>query len=155
MTVSLRLAGADDRDVVEHLAQLEQHDLSDITGELPGDDGRFDVALDRFFGDPGCAAYLIDDDGAPVGFALVRPVEGTAFVHSFFVVRSRRRRGVGAEAALALLAAHDGPWTIAFVERYEAAARFWRTVATRYAGDTWTEERRDHAGETFGWITLP
>ncbi|MFN8157392.1 MAG: GNAT family N-acetyltransferase [Candidatus Nanopelagicales bacterium] len=153
--MSLRLAGADDRDVVERLAQLEQHDLSDITGELPGDDGRFDVALDRFFTGPGCAAYLIEDDGAPVGFALVRPVEGTAFVHSFFVVRSRRRRGLGAEAALALLATHDGRWTIAFVERYEAAARFWRAVATQYDGDTWTEQRRDHAGETFGWITLP
>jgi predicted acetyltransferase len=150
--VTLRRAGVDDRAVVENLVQLEQHDLSALTGELPDDDGRFPVPrLDRFFSEPRCAAYLIDVDGSPAGFALVRPVEGTAFVHSFFVVRSLRRRGVGAEAAALLLATDDGPWTIAFLERYPAAASFWREVV-RSAPGAWTEERREHAGETFTWL---
>lgn len=153
MTVALRAAGAAHRTLVERLVQLEQHDLSALTGDLPDDDGLFPVALDRFFTDPGCAAYLIDDDGAPIGFALVRPVEGTAFVHSFFVVRSLRRRGVGAEAAAQLLATDAGSWTIAFLERYDAAARFWRDVVAR-TGCPWTEEQRELAGETFVWLTL-
>lgn len=152
--VSLRLAQAADRPVVERLVQLEQHDLSAITGDLPGDDGLFAVrGLDRFFAEPGGAAYLVELDGSPVGVALVRPVEGRAFVHSFFVVRAVRRRGVGTDAALALLATDDGPWTIAFVSRYDAAARFWRDVVAR-AGVAWTEEQRDHAGETFTWLRL-
>ncbi len=154
MTVSLRVAGEADRALVAHLVQLEQHDLSAITGELPGDDGLFPVArLDRFFAEPGCTAYVVEHDGSPAGFALVRPVDGTSFVHSFFVVRSLRRRGVGAEAAVQLLATHGGAWTIAFVERYDAAARFWREVVTR-TGRRWTEEQREHGGETFAWLTL-
>lgn len=154
MTVSLRVAGEADASLVARLVQLEQHDLSAITGELPGDDGLFPVArLDRFFAEAGCTAYVVDHDGSPAGFALVRPVEGRPFVHSFFVVRALRRRGVGAEAAALLLATDDGPWTIAFVERYDAAATFWREVVAR-TGRPWTEAQREHAGETFVWLTL-
>lgn len=152
---SLRRAGADDRPVVERLAQLEAHDLSDLTGALPDDDGRFAVPrLERFVTDDDHVAHLVEDDGVPVGFALVRPVEGAAFVHAFFVVRAVRRRGVGSAAAAALLATHEGPWAIAFLERYDAAAQFWRAVATRAVGDAWSEERRTHGDDAFGWITL-
>ena len=154
MTVSLRAAGAADRTLVERLVQFEQHDLSALTGELPDDDGLFPVQrLDRFFDEPGCSAYVVEHDGAPAGFALVRPVDGTSFVHSFFVVRSLRRRGIGAGAAALLLATDDGPWTIAFLQRYDAAATFWREVVAR-TGRPWTEDQREHAGESFAWITL-
>ena len=155
MSVALRLAGADERVVVERLAQLEAHDLSELTGELPDDSGRYAVPrLDRFFTETDHRARLIEDEGVPIGFCLVRPVEGAAFVHSFFVLRAVRRHGVGAQAARALVATHDGPWAIAFLERYDAAARFWRGVAARAVGDDWSEERRTQDDEVFGWITF-
>ncbi|HET7900362.1 MAG TPA: GNAT family N-acetyltransferase [Candidatus Nanopelagicales bacterium] len=155
MTVALRAVTPDDLPLLERLAQLEAHDLSEVTGALPDSDGLFaDPRLERFVDRPGAAAYVVEHDGSVAGFCLVREVEGRSFVHSFFVVRALRRRGVGATAAAALLATRPGPWTIAVVERYEAVARFWRGVATSVAGASWTEDRRDHAGETFAWISL-
>lgn len=152
--VVLRRASAADRPLLDRLVQLEQHDLSDLTGELPGDDGRFPVrGLERFLDEPGGAAYVVEVGDAPAGFALVRPVDGTSFVHSFFVVRSLRRRGVGAQAAGLLLATDDGPWTLAFLERYAAAAAFWRAVAAA-TGRVVTEDTREHDGETFAWMVL-
>lgn len=152
--VALRRAGAADRGLLERLVQLEQHDLSDITGELPDDEGLFPVrGLDRFLDEPGGAAYVVEVGGGPAGFALVRPVDATSFLHSFFVVRSLRRRGVGAQAAALLLATEEGPWTIAVVERYTAAVAFWRSVVAA-SGRSAAEDRRDHGGETFVWLVL-
>ena len=155
MTVRLRAATADDADLVATLAQLEHHDQSPVTGELPGPDGRFDVTpLDRFLDRPGHDAWLIEHEGAVVGFALVRPVDGAAFVHSFFVVRALRRSGVGTAAALALLGTRPGRWTLVFALANEGTAPFWRGVAELAAPSRWTEQRREHGGLEFGWIEL-
>ena len=69
------------------------------------------------------------------------------------MVRSLRRRGVGAQAAALLLATEEGPWTIAVVERYAAAVAFWRTVVAA-SGRSAAEDLRDHGGETFVWLVL-
>jgi predicted acetyltransferase len=135
--VRLQRADAETRPVVERLAQLERHDLSDLTGDLPGPTGRYDLSLARFFDEPEHAAHLIYADERPVGFCLVRPFEGRAFIHAFFVVRAVRRRGVGRAAATELLRTQSR-WAIAFREDNAPAARFWRQVA----GESWREERR-------------
>lgn len=155
MAVRLRRATAEDRVLVANLAQLEHHDQSPVTGELPGPDGRFDVTpLDPFLERHGHEAWLVELDGEAVGFALVRPVDGAAFVHSFFVVRAVRRQGVGREAAHALLRTRPGRWILAFALDNEGAAPFWRGVATDTAGASWTEGRRENGGLEFGWLEL-
>ncbi len=156
MTTLRSATTAADREVVERLAQLEQHDLSVFTCALPGPDGRFDVPrLPRFFSDVDHRAFVVDDRGGPVGFCLVRPFEGGAsFVHSFFVVRAVRRRGVGSAAAAELLRTHGQKWVIAFVDEHAVAARFWGQVATDVAGDAWASEQRTHGGTGFTFITL-
>lgn len=51
--ITLRLADASTRPVVERLAQLERHDLSRLTGDLPGPAGLFEFPrLSRLAG--GC-----------------------------------------------------------------------------------------------------
>lgn len=156
--VTCERVGAQARPVVERLAQLERHDLSGLGGWVPGDDGLFDVPrLGRFFDEPRHSAHLIRADGALAGFALVRPFEdGAHFIHSFFVVRSLRRHGVGRAAAAALLRSRPGPWAIAFLEEYAAAGAFWRTVARDVAGQRWTEGRRTSPDEkqVFSWIEI-
>lgn len=143
-TVSLRPAGDSLRPVIERLAQLEQHDMSDLAGYLPGPDGLFDVPrLARFFTQPDHDALLIYAGDAVAGFGLTRPFDdGSTFIHSFFVVRALRRQGVGLAAAVELLTSRRGRWSIAFLEANAAAARFWRQVATEVAGESWTEDRR-------------
>jgi predicted acetyltransferase len=143
--VRLEPAGEHLRPTVERLAQLERHDLSELGGWVPDDAGLFDVPrLDRFFGER-------------AGFALVRPFEdGATFIHSFFVVRSLRRHGVGRAAAAQLIRSRPGTWAIAFLEEYAAAGAFWRAVARDVAGDDWTEGRRTSPDEkqVFSWIEI-
>lgn len=95
--VTFRLADAGMRPVVEQLGQLERHDLSPLTGDLPGPTGLFDFPrLSRFFTDADHDAYVIYSDGRLAGFCLIRPFEGAArFIHAFFIVRALRRQGVG------------------------------------------------------------
>jgi predicted acetyltransferase len=156
--VTLVPADPAQRPVVERLAQLERHDLSELMGWLPDDAGLFEVPrLDRFFTDSDHQALLIRADGALAGFCLVRPIEdGVSFIHSFLVLRGLRRHGVGRAAAAELLHRRRGRWAIAFLEQYEEAGGFWRAVARDVAGSDWTEGRRTSPdGEhLFAWIEI-
>lgn len=155
-SVTLRLADTSNRPVVEQLGQLERHELSQFTGDLPGPDGWFDFPrLSRFFTDADHHAYLIHSDEQLAGFCLIRPFDGgSSFVHAFFVVRALRHQGVGVAAATDLLRSRRGRWAIAFVEENEPAARFWRRVATEVVGDGWTPElrRAPNTGRAFTFL---
>ncbi|MFG2226267.1 GNAT family N-acetyltransferase [Streptomyces sp. NPDC048644] len=146
--VSVRLANAADRPVLERLWLMFRHDLSEFHGLLPRPDGTFrsdrlDDALTR--GD--WAPYLLTSGESPVGLAFVRGLPGPMRVlNSFFVVRGARRTGIGLRAVRAVVAEHPGPWEVAFQDENVAAVRFWRRVATAIAGDAWTEERRPVPG---------
>ena len=140
--------GEESRAIVERLAQLERHDLSEFRGTLPNADGTYEIPwLPLFFEDPERRAYLIHFEGALAGFALTRPLEGEATsITAFFIVRALRRMGVGHHAALKLLRQQPGRWGIAFQEANPGAARFWRRVATDAVGSDWVEEPRPVPG---------
>ncbi|MGW5861569.1 GNAT family N-acetyltransferase [Streptomyces sp. NPDC055239] len=142
--LTIRPATAELRPVVEQLAQLYRHDLSEFLGHLPTLDGTFGFStLPLFFDEPGRQALLIQHGAAPAGFVLTRPLsEGATSISAFFVVRALRRRGVGRQAALQLLHSRPGAWAIAFQEANAGAARFWRGVATAAVGSAWREEAR-------------
>ncbi len=157
-SVTLQPADSSTRSVVERLGQLERHELSQFTGDLPGPDGQFGFPrLSRFFTDADHHAYLILSGEQLAGFCLVRPFDGgSSFIHAFFVVRALRQQGVGLAAATDLLRSRRGRWAIAFVEENEPAARFWRQVATEVIGDSWTSElrRAPSTGRTFQFLHL-
>jgi predicted acetyltransferase len=142
--VSVRLAGPDDRAVVERLWLLFRHDMSEFDGVLPNPGGTFrSERLLLAFGEPGWAPYVLTSGERPAGLAFVRGLTGpTRVLNSFFVVRGARRRGIGLRAVQAVVARHPGPWEIAFQDANAGAVRFWRHVAQRIAPDAWTEERR-------------
>ncbi|MEC3979615.1 GNAT family N-acetyltransferase [Amycolatopsis sp. H20-H5] len=155
-SVTLQLADTSMRPVVERLGQLERHELSQFTGDLPGPDGQFYFPrLSRFFTDADHHAYLIHSDNQLAGFCLIRPLDGgSSFIHAFFIVRALRQQGVGLAAATGLLRSRRGRWAIAFVEQNEPAARFWRQVATDVVGDNWTPElrRTPNTGRAFTFL---
>jgi predicted acetyltransferase len=142
--VTVLEVGNESRAVIERLAQLERHDLSEFRGTLPNADGVYEIRwLPLFFEDAERRTYLIECDGALAGFALTRPLDGeVTSLTAFFVVRALRRRGVGHTAALELLRQRPGKWGIAFQEENPGAARFWRRVATDAVGPAWVEEPR-------------
>lgn len=147
--LTIRPTTHEDRQVLERLWLLFRHDMSEITGALPDPTGQFRrERLDATFTDPDRCGFLarLEPDGAapsPVGFALVRALDGPARVlTSFFVVRGARRSGVGRELAAHVLASFPGRWEIAFQDANPPAVRFWRAVATDAVGQRWTEEHR-------------
>ncbi|MER5450275.1 GNAT family N-acetyltransferase [Streptomyces sp. NPDC002764] len=142
--VSVRLATAGDRPVVERLWLMFRHDLSGFRGVLPNPDGTFrGDRVEAAFARDGWAPYLFLRDDRPVGFAFVRPPAGPVRVlNSFFVVRGARREGVGLRAVREVVGRHPGSWEVAFQYDNHPAVRFWRRVARELAGDAWSEEAR-------------
>ncbi|WP_275001618.1 GNAT family N-acetyltransferase [Promicromonospora iranensis] len=167
--LSIRPTTPDDRPVLERLWLLFRHDMSEVTGALPDPTGQFRrERLDATFTDVGrhgLIAHLepdVEPAGAaasPVGFALVRGLDGPIHVlSSFFVVRGARRSGIGRELAAHTLASFPGRWEIAFQDANPPAVRFWRAVATDAVGQAWTEEHRAVPGRPDlppdTWISL-
>jgi predicted acetyltransferase len=146
--VSVRLANAADRSVVERLWLMFRHDMSEFDGLLPRSDGTFrSERLESAFGSADWAPYLFTRGEFPVGLAFVRGLSGAARVlNSFFVVRGSRRTGVGLRAVKEIVARHPGAWEVAFQGENTAAVRFWRRVATELAGNAWTEDHRPVPG---------
>ncbi len=129
--VLVRLAGPQDRPVIENLIQLYLYDMADVFAFPVGPDGRFAYDfLDRFWQRP----YLISWRGELAGFVLVidgSPITGAQdrqFVAEFFLLRTYRGKGVGRAAFRDVLAANPG----AFV-------RVDTNVSTGLAG--WLTER--------------
>lgn len=155
-----------DHPVLERLWLLFRHDMSEVSGALPDPSGQFRrERLDAAFTDPswrGLLAHLEPADGAPaspVGFALVRGLDGPVrVVSSFFVVRGARRTGVGRQLAAQVMASVPGRWEVAFQDANAPAVHFWRAVATDAVGQAWTEEHRAVPGRPDvppdTWITL-
>lgn len=144
-TVSVRRASPADRLLVERLWLMFCHDMSEFGGQLPNPDGKFRTErLAAAFEDPNWAGYVFaGPEARPVGFAIVRDLNGPVRVlNSFFVVRSMRRAGIGLQAVAAVVAEHPGRWDVAFQDANGAAVRFWRRVATELADGNWAEERR-------------
>ncbi|MER5506435.1 hypothetical protein ABT052_14060 [Streptomyces sp. NPDC002766] len=73
--VSVRLATAGDRPVVERLWLMFRHDLSGFRGVLPNPDGTFrGDRVEAAFARDGWAPYLFLRDDRPVGLAGPRPL---------------------------------------------------------------------------------
>ena len=84
-------------------------------------------------------AVMFEQRGAPVAYALYREIPEGIHLRQFFVVRTERRRGVGARA-LALLRLHvfppDKRVLVEAMERNPGGLAFWRSMGfvDRYVG---------------------
>ena len=144
--VDVTAASADDKARLLALLELYVYDFSEILGIDVGDDGRFrPPAIDVYFADPRCHAFLVRVDGKLAGFALVQQRsrlsgdEGVCDVAQFFVMRKYRRSGVGERVAAWLFDRFRGPWEVREEAKNHAATAFWRRAIHRYTGGRFEE----------------
>ena len=92
----VRVREAIDSDV-PLLAELNRQLIQDERASHPVSQGQLEERLRGWLAAEYRAA-LFELDGEPVAYALFRPAEGGVHLRQFFVVRSRRRSGLGREA---------------------------------------------------------
>jgi predicted acetyltransferase len=124
-------------------------DLNPGTGIFPalGEVGhREPDQIAHWFGDPNTYPLVIVKGREPVGFARVlRAVAGGAApridyrMAEFFVLRTRRRLGIGQTAVQLILNRFAGRWEISEYLRNAAAVNFWRRVVASYTLGTYQE----------------
>jgi predicted acetyltransferase len=124
-------------------------DLNPGTGIFPalGEVGhREPDQIAHWFGDPNTFPLIILKGSEPVGFARVlRAVAGGSAsridyrMAEFFVMRTRRRLGIGQTAVQLILSRFAGRWEISEYLRNTTAVTFWRRVVASYTGGTYQE----------------
>ena len=114
------------------MLELYQHDLSDLWDQDLDVHGEYGYALDRFWSDPDCRAYVATVGDRYAGFALVdraSKVEPDAWwMDQFFILKKYRRGGVGRHLARRVLVSLPGRWEVGQMPENRAAQAFWRSV---------------------------
>lgn len=93
---------------------------------------------------------LIATDRKVVGFAIVgrhgraRADFNGHTILAFFIMRERRRQGIGLAAAMKILSRHPGQWEIATHGANIPALSFWRSVADHYTSGRYEETWLQH-----------
>ena len=140
VTVSVRDARSApaDRLWIQSVYRDYLDDLNPGTGIFPalGEVGhREPDQIAHWFGDPNTFPLIIVKGSEPVGFARVlRAVASAAQpridyrMAEFFVLRTRRRLGIGQTAVQLILSRFAGRWEISEYLRNTAAVSFWRRV---------------------------
>ncbi len=87
-----------------------------------------------------CHPLVVLEGPLPVGFAFVGQApfpfmsDGVRFrLSEFFILRSRRRSGIGRSAAGAVLATFSGSFELTVLENNAPALAFWRSVLPQVA----------------------
>ena len=156
--LSLDIASAAERPVLENLVQLYIHDFSELfagtsRGDL-SDDGRYsvDIPLANWWQMPGHIPLLFRFHGRLAGFALLNTATHSGAptdrnMAEFFVVRKYRRSGLGTAAAQTLFTRYPGRWEAAVMRTNSSAHAFWhRAIATHPAVARIAIAENGHAG---------
>ena len=150
-TVSVRDARATpaDRLWIQSVYRDYLDDLNPGTGMFPalGEIGhREPDQIAHWFGDPNTFPLLIIKGGEPVGFARVlRAMAGGVQpridyrMAEFFVMRTRRRLGIGRTAVQLILSRFAGRWEITEYLRNAEAVNFWRRVVAAHTKGAYQE----------------
>lgn len=146
--VSLEEVGEEDKAVLANLLQLYRYDLSEFRSYELSDHGAYVYRfLDHYWTEAGRHPFFIRHGGRLAGFALVRERDdGVREVAEFFVVRSRRRSGVGRAAARALFERFPGEWELFHDDANHAGAKFWAAVISEVAPESSPDQVTTGAG---------
>jgi predicted acetyltransferase len=143
----IETAGTHERELLQNLLQLYLYEMSEFEPREIDERGLFRYQyLDEYWRDERRTPLLARLGGAPAGFALVHEqsvldpsASGVRSVAEFFVLRDRRREGIGRELALEVFRRFPGRWEVRVAERNEPAMGFWRAVIGEYTGGRFVE----------------
>ncbi len=138
--LTTRRASIEDHPALQQMLELYQYDLSDIWDQDLDAQGQYGYALDRYWSDASCHAYVATVAGHYAGFALVDSavkVQPTGYwMDQFFILKKYRRSGVGQALAAHAFADLPGSWEVGQMLANLSAQQFWRkTVATQTDGE--------------------
>jgi predicted acetyltransferase len=139
-----------ERQLLQQMLELYQHDLSDIWDQDLDGRGEFGYSLERFWQDPNCAAYIFRVEQCPAGFALVdqevKVAGGEFWMDQFFVMKKYRKLGIGSAAARTIFNIYLGQWQVGQMTDNFIAQSFWRSVIGKY-----TLKHYNEVQVTSGW----
>jgi predicted acetyltransferase len=128
--------------ILANLLELYAHDFSEFHSLELGPDGRFGYkSLPLYWSEPGRHPFLIKVDGKLAGLALVKrgsEISGNQTVwdlSEFFVLRGRRRRGIGTLAAHEVWRRFQGIWEVRVMQSNVLANLFWERAILNFTGD--------------------
>jgi len=143
LSLSVTRALPAERELLQRLLELYQHDLSDIWDQDVDDSGCFGYSLDRYWDDEECKAYIFRMQGQAAGFALVDrqvKIPGSDFwMDQFFVMKKYRAKGIGGAAAAQVFCNHPGRWQVGQMTANLPAQAFWRKTIHRVCGGNYAE----------------
>ncbi len=98
---------------------------------LPDGPVYYPSALDRYWIEKGRHPYLINGNGAPIGFALVwNHADGTHELTEFTIQPAYRHQGIGTQAAHLIFNALGGDWTLGVATNSPGGMAFWQQCLT-------------------------
>jgi predicted acetyltransferase len=134
-------ASAEQEPILANLFELYAHDFSEFMELELGPDGRFGCeSLSLYWKEAGRYPFLIKAGGNLAGFALVQ--EGSRITDDdqvrdmaeFFIIRGRRRLGIGQKAVHDIWRRFPGKWEIRVREQNRGAEEFWSKTIAAFSG---------------------
>jgi len=151
MQIDVVRAALIDRPLLRHLTEFYMYDMSEFDAELEiNAHGTFDFSVDRYWQDPNRAPYVVQVDGKPAGFVLVKRgayLSGDPEMMDmadFFVMRRYRRQGIGTFVAEYMFEMFPAKWEVRQFAENLAAQAFWRKVIDRYTNGHFQEITLDN-----------
>jgi predicted acetyltransferase len=141
--VEVHSATASDRLPIFRMLELYQHDLSDIWPQELDIHGEYGYALDRYWQETNCYAFVARLNGHFAGFALVDAAvkvgSSGRWMDQFFVLKKYRRAGIGKAVAMRVFDSLPGYWEVGQMPDNVAAQAFWRRVVSEYTDGNYQE----------------
>jgi predicted acetyltransferase len=129
--------------IMANLLELYAHDFSEFHDVEIGEHGRFGYpSLPLYWSEPDRHPFFIKLDGKLAGLILVMRMEAVWDMAEFFVVRGRRRRGIGMQVAHEVWKRFPGPWQVRVMQKNTSAQHFWSTAISKFV-PTHVEKRNE------------
>ncbi|MGH9819991.1 MAG: GNAT family N-acetyltransferase [Pyrinomonadaceae bacterium] len=154
-------ATSEQEPILANLLELYIHDFSEFLDLDLGPDGRFGYKyLSLYWKEPGHHPFIIEVNGGPAGFVLVRKGsqisgdENIWDITEFFVVRRHRRSGVGMTVAHRVWRWFPGKWEIRVRDSNRRAIAFWDRAVSELTGKTADRKLVKNNGETWHVVSF-
>lgn len=143
VTVEIIPVTAGQEPTLANLLELYIHDFSELVELELGPDGRFGYpSLPLYWKEVGRHPFFIKAGGNLAGFALVHRGPGISGhdrvwdMAEFFIIRGRRRLGIGMKGAHDIWRRFPGKWEIRVREQNRGAQEFWSGAIAAFTGRT-------------------